>query len=207
MIKLLQDDYLQAHELDVLRAALRWAENTAREKEPDIIKKRKKEPSNDLIRNALGMIKDTSYIVNEYFSASPSLHPPGVHPSRKLPRSSKGLPERPHPKSSHFYRRIYNDRSRMGLWRLPLPSILQTFCWNFPGAELKWMVRRYFSFCWFCSGNSVLESCHGIETVPRASAVGLDTPEIIQNCAGKELNLNMKSSRFKRNSMSFSCIK
>jgi Tfp pilus assembly protein PilX len=54
MIKLLQDDYLQAHELDVLRAALRWAENAAREKEPDIIKKRKKEPSNDLIRNALG---------------------------------------------------------------------------------------------------------------------------------------------------------
>ncbi len=54
MIKLLQDDYLQAHELDVLRAALRWAENVAREKEPDIIKKRKREPSNDLIRNALG---------------------------------------------------------------------------------------------------------------------------------------------------------
>ncbi|CBY43257.1 unnamed protein product, partial [Oikopleura dioica] len=64
MIKLLQDDYLQAHELDVLRAALRWAENVAREKEPDIIKKRKREPSNDLIRNALAPL--LPYIRLEY---------------------------------------------------------------------------------------------------------------------------------------------
>lgn len=64
MIQLLQDDYLQSHELDVLRSALRWAEHSAREKEPDIIKKRKKDPSNDLVRNALAPL--LPYIRLEY---------------------------------------------------------------------------------------------------------------------------------------------
>ena len=53
MIKLLQDDFVEACELDVLRGALKWAEQVARDKEPDLLNKRKKEPSADLVRNAL----------------------------------------------------------------------------------------------------------------------------------------------------------
>ena len=53
MIKLLQDDFVEATELDVMRAALKWAEQVARDKEPDLIRKRRKEPSSDLVQNAL----------------------------------------------------------------------------------------------------------------------------------------------------------
>ena len=53
MIKLLQDDFVEACELDILRGALKWAEQVARDKEPDLLNKRKKEPSADLVRNAL----------------------------------------------------------------------------------------------------------------------------------------------------------
>ena len=39
-----------------MRCAIRWAENTSREKEPDLVRRKKKDPSPDLIRNALGTI-------------------------------------------------------------------------------------------------------------------------------------------------------
>ena len=47
-----------------MRCAIRWAEQVSREKEPDIIKRKKKEPSPDLVRNALAPI--VPYIRLEY---------------------------------------------------------------------------------------------------------------------------------------------
>ena len=47
-----------------MRCAIRWAEQVSREKEPDIIKRKKKEPSPDLVRNALAPL--VPYIRLEY---------------------------------------------------------------------------------------------------------------------------------------------
>ena len=47
-----------------MRCAIRWAEHMSREKEPDLLRRKKKEPSPDLIRNALAPL--VPYIRLEY---------------------------------------------------------------------------------------------------------------------------------------------
>lgn len=64
MIRLFQDDFLDATELDIMRCAIRWAEHCSREKEPDLVRRKKKEPPPDLIRNALAPL--VPYIRLEY---------------------------------------------------------------------------------------------------------------------------------------------
>lgn len=67
-------------------------------------------------------------------SAAP-IHPPGIHPSRKLPRFGESVPKRPHPKPADCYRWINDNREGMGLWRFTLASVLQTVCGDFSRAQ------------------------------------------------------------------------